>query len=77
MDADIEDLTKELWFRQRNEGQLKWKTKDGKQIPIKDMTTQHIINAINRMTENDRQSELACELSELACEYEAYINDLD
>lgn len=70
MDADIEDLTKELWLRQRNEGQLKWKTKDGKQIPIKDMTTQHIINAINRMTENDRRSELTCE-------YEAYINDLD
>lgn len=70
MDADIQDLTKELWLRQRNEGKLKWKTKDGKQIPIKDMTTQHIINAINRMTENDR-------LSELACEYEAYISDLD
>ena len=70
MDADIEDLTKELWLRQRNEGQVKWKTKDGKQIPIKDMTTQHIINAINKMTENDR-------LPELACEYEAYINDLD
>lgn len=70
MDADIEDLTKELWLRQRNEGQLKWKTKDGEQIPIKDMTTQHIINAINRMTENDN-------LSELACEYEAYISDLD
>lgn len=70
MDADIQDLTKELWLRQRNEGKLKWKTKDGKQIPIKDMTTQHIINAISRMTENDR-------LSELACEYEAYINDLD
>ena len=70
MDADIKDLTKELWLRQRNEGQLKWKTKDGKQIPIKDMTTQHIINAINRMTENNR-------LSELVCEYEAYISDLD
>ena len=42
--ADIEDLEKELWLREREE--LAWKTKDGKLIPLKEMTTEHIINAI-------------------------------
>lgn len=42
--ADIEDLEKELWLRQRED--MIWETKDGKQIPLKEMTTEHIINAI-------------------------------
>ena len=45
MKADIEDLKKELWLRQREN--LVWETKDGKLIPLKEMTTEHIINAIN------------------------------
>ena len=43
--ADIEDLEKELWLRQRED--MIWETKDGEQIPLKEMTTEHIINAIN------------------------------
>lgn len=42
--ADIEDLEKELWLRQRED--MIWETKDGEQIPLKEMTTEHIINAI-------------------------------
>ena len=42
--ADIEDLEKELWLRQRED--MIWETKDGKQISLKEMTTEHIINAI-------------------------------
>ena len=44
MDATIDDLKLELWLRQRD--QKVWTTKDGKKIPIKDMTTNHIVNAI-------------------------------
>jgi len=43
--ATIEDLEKELWLRQREE--LVWETKDGNLIPLKEMSTSHIINAIN------------------------------
>lgn len=45
MKADIEDLKKELWLRQREN--LVWETKDGKLIPLKEMTTEHIVNAVN------------------------------
>lgn len=45
IEASIEDLKRELWLRERET--LVWKTKDGKKIPIKEMSTSHIINAIN------------------------------
>ena len=55
MNADIDDLKLELWLRRRNSGKLVWTTKDNTKIPIKDMFTQHIINAINML---DWQHEL-------------------
>lgn len=55
MNADADDLKLELWLRRRNSGKLVWTTKDNTKIPIKDMSTQHIINAINML---DWQNEL-------------------
>ena len=55
MNADADDLKLELWLRRRNSGELVWSTKANTKIPIKDMSTQHIINALNML---ERQNEL-------------------
>lgn len=48
MKATINDLVLERWFRLRSSGELKWETRDGKQVPLKDMTDEHLLNAIRR-----------------------------
>ena len=45
--ADIRDLELELWLRQRNNNSIVWTTKQGDNIPINQMTDEHLINAIN------------------------------
>ena len=57
--ADIEDLEKELWLRQRED--YVWETKDGKQIPLKEMTIEHIINAINYFGKVEHEREIVLE----------------
>lgn len=47
--ANLEDLHKELWLRMRDKGLLIWKTKTGKRIPIKDMDDSHLLNAIRML----------------------------
>ena len=44
--ATLEDLEKELWLRNRNAGSIVWVTKEGKEVPIKDMTDEHLENTI-------------------------------
>ena len=43
----IKDLEMELWIRRRNSGQLKWTTRSGEEIALKDMSDQHLQNALN------------------------------
>lgn len=61
--AGIEDLEKELWLREREN--IYWETRDGKQIPIKEMTTEHIINAINYFERSYEEREIVLESSDV------------
>lgn len=66
--ADIDDLRLEQWLRRRNSGLLVWQTRDGKEIPVKDMTDQHISNAISCIVKID-------EFNDIAAEFDSYIKD--
>ena len=44
--ASISDLQHEQWLRLRNACEIVWKTKDGREIPINEMTDQHLTNTI-------------------------------
>ena len=56
-----EDLERELWLRKRNSGELAWTTKEGKTIPLKEMTDKHIENCLQMMERIDTLNEAAAE----------------
>ena len=47
--ATIEDLKLEAWLRERNSDQIKWKTKDGSLISIKDLSDSHLNSILNML----------------------------
>ena len=55
--ATIQDLKLELWLRQRNSDFIIWTTKDSKNIPIKDMDNNHLINTINMLLRQREEAE--------------------
>ena len=54
--ATLKDLHLELWLRMREAKEIIWTTKDGKQIPIQEMSDEHLVNAIN-MLERHKEEE--------------------
>lgn len=56
MKATIEDLKKELWFRLRENKCIVWTTKDGREIPINELTDTHLFNIIESFC--DKQTRL-------------------
>lgn len=56
--ATIQDLKLELWLRQRNSGYIIWTTKNGKNISIKDMDNNHLVNTLNMLLlQEEKQKE--------------------
>ena len=49
-DLLLQQLAEESWMESRTT----WKTRDGRVIPIKEMTTDHIRNTINYLNNNDK-----------------------
>jgi hypothetical protein len=49
--ATREDIAMELWLRERGDRELRWITKDGKEIPIRDMSIDHLRNILNITSE--------------------------
>lgn len=58
MNATLQDLELELWLRRRNSGQIIWTTREGKEIPIKDMDVNHLLNTIAMIERNAEKEEL-------------------
>ena len=56
--ADFKDLAHEKFLRDRNNGNLVWKTKDGKIIPLKDLDDSHLDNIINMLSEQSAKEEM-------------------
>ena len=59
INATLQDLLLEKWLRRRNEGSLVWTTKDGKVIPIKELSDQHLINIVNMLIYNEQKRQEA------------------
>ena len=55
--AKLSDLQLELWLRNRNSGEIVWNTKSGDEIPLKDMETNHIQNAISALKKAKEREE--------------------
>lgn len=68
--ATIKDLELELWLRQRNSSSIIWTTKDGKNISIKDMDNNHLVNALKMLLiQKEKQKEydsiMACDENDI------------
>lgn len=53
--ATLSDFKLERWMRRRNTGQIAWQTKDGKVIPIKEMTDEHLEHTIRMIERRERE----------------------
>ena len=68
--AVLEDLLKEKWLRERGDGDIVWKTKDGHEIPIIEMSDEHLDNAIEFLRRKK-------EFEGVAAVYDAHISASD
>lgn len=64
--ATIQDLELELWLRKRNSGFIIWTTKDGKNISIKDMDNNHLVNTFKMLLKQETIAECSKDIK--ACD---------
>lgn len=64
--ANIQDLELELWLRKRNSDYIIWTTKDGTNIPIKDMDNNHLVNTLKMLLKQEEEAE--CFKDIMACD---------
>lgn len=68
MKAAFKDVFTEYWLRKRNNGTLVWTTKEGKNIPIKDLSDDHLVNILNMFlraqAEQEEQEEIMSHLED-------------
>ena len=56
MIANIDELRLEQFLRNRSSGKLVWKTKEGKIIPLKELSDEHLTNILNVYSRNEEQT---------------------
>lgn len=61
MKATYKDLLLEKWLRMREKKEIVWTTKDGKEIPINEMSDSHLDNAINHIVKKKEFDDIAAE----------------
>ena len=55
--ATLEELELELFLRRREHSEIIWKTKNGDEIPIRNMSDTHLENTIKMIKRNDENNE--------------------
>ena len=60
--ASLKDLEMEMFLRMRDKGLIVWETKDGKKIPINELSDSHLTNIISflykKMYDDDNDMEM-------------------
>lgn len=59
--ASERDLELEIWLRERNAGRIRWKTGTGEEIPISEMTGEHLRNALRMVRKVNEINEIILE----------------
>ena len=72
MKASLDDLYKEQWIRKRDSKEIVWTTRDGREVPVKEMSDTHLNNTIKYLEKIKEYKLMKTEFDALKAEYEAY-----
>ena len=59
--ATLEDIKMELWLRERGDREIRWVTKDGQEIPLRDVGIDHLRNIKKLLERNEEYDSLTYE----------------